>query len=475
MPTARRLVIAANDPRFAQAVQAHLQRSLHLAVPVVRFADVTTLLTTDADGDVLLVAADQGDVAGIETVVREAKVQLSPAGFAVVGSDQHIGQGVFDGLMSYLSGKWAWPHQARELTGWARRALTPGGVAFADPGTETVSHAIRRKLVCHTPSLAPMVERLCLAAAHDVTVLIEGESGTGKTFLARLLHDCSPRRANRFLSISCGARTGNPLASEFFGHVPGAFTGADAARVGQFAAAGEGTLLLDEIDSLEPEHQANLLRVIETGEFEPVGGTETQTCRARIIAAANGSLSDAVERGNFRRDLYYRLHVLSFHLPPLRHRPEDIGPLARGMVARYGTRFDKRLYRVCPEALGALESFPWPGNIHQLENVIQQAVLTSSGHELELHHLSPLVRTSQADVPTAVMPALNGYGGTLKESRAAVERANILRALERSGQSRTRAAQLLGISRVTLYKKMDKYGLLTRKEKPAAHQHNGTG
>jgi transcriptional regulator with PAS, ATPase and Fis domain len=214
--------------------------------------------------------------------------------------------------------------------------------------------------------------------------------------------------------------------------------------------------------------------VIETGEFEPVGSTETKTCRARIIATTNGSLTDAVERGCFRRDLYYRLHVLSFHLSPLRHRPQDIGPLVRGMAARYGTKFGKRLYRVCPEALHILEAFPWPGNIRQLENVIQQAVLKSSGSELKPDHLSPLVMSAQPGV-AAVMPALGGYGGTLKESRAAMERANILRALERAGQSRTRAAQLLGISRVTLYKKMDKYGLLTRKEKPAAHQHNGTG
>jgi DNA-binding NtrC family response regulator len=475
MPTARRLVLAASDPHFAQAVQAHVQRALHLAVPVVRFEDMPALLTPDADGGVLLAAAEPADAAGIETVVREAKVQTSPAGFAVVESERASGLGVPDGSTPYLCGRWVWPHQARDLTVWARRSLAPGGVAFADPGNATATHTIRRKLVGHTPSLAPMVDQLCIAAAHDVTVLIEGEPGTGKTFLARLIHDCSPRRANRFVSVSCGAFPGRQVAGEFFGHVKGAFAGADAAKVGKFAAAGEGTILLDEIDTLEPEQQANLLRVIETGEFEPVGSTEAQTSQARIIAATNGSLTEAVERGDFRRDLYYRLHVLSFHLPPLRHRPEDIGPLARGMVARYGTKFGKRLYRICPEALRVLEAFPWPGNIRQLENVIQQAILASSGNELKTPHLSPLVRTSQADAPTAVMPVLTGYGGTLKESRAAMERANILRALERAGQSRTRAAQLLGISRVTLYKKMDRYGLLTKRAKPAAHQHNGSG
>ncbi|HEX4610227.1 MAG TPA: sigma 54-interacting transcriptional regulator, partial [Urbifossiella sp.] len=251
--------------------------------------------------------------------------------------------------------------------------------------------------------------------------------------------------------------------SEFFGHARGSFTGAEAAKVGKFAAAGDGTLLLDEIDTLGLDHQANLLRVIETGEFEPVGSNETQTSRARVIAATNWNLADAVERGGFRRDLYYRLQVLSFHLPPLRHRPEDIGPLVRGMVARYGSKFGKRLFSVCPEAMRALESYPWPGNIRQLENVIQQAVLTSSGNELKLHHLSPLVH-ARPELTAATPPPANGYGGTLKQSRESTERVNIMRALEKAGQSRTRAAQILGVSRVTLYKKMKKYGLFTRPE-----------
>src|SRR5262249_45334098 len=182
------------------------------------------------------------------------------------------------------------------------------------------------------------------------------------------------------------------------------------------------------------------LRVIETGEFEPVGATETQQCKARVVATTNWSLADAVERGTFRRDLYYRLHVISFHLPPLRHRPEDIGPLVRGMVARHGTRCGKKLFGVCPEALRALEAFPWPGNIRQLENVVQQAVLTSSGNELKLHHLSPMIDPRAESAASVAMPG--GFGGTLKQSRESSERANILRALEKAGQSRTRAAPL---------------------------------
>jgi transcriptional regulator with PAS, ATPase and Fis domain len=471
----RRLVLAASDARFAQTVQMHLQKALQITTPVVRFEDLPSLLAPETDGDVLLLAGEAADSAAIETVIREAKVQQSPASFAILESDAVAMHRPFEHLAPHLCGRWVWPQLARELTVWARRSLSPGN-RFADPATETISQKIRRKLVNHTPSLTTMVEQLCIAAAHDVTVLIEGETGTGKSFLAKLIHDCSARKANRFLVVSCGTLSGNLIASEFFGHAKGAFTSADGAKVGKFAAAGEGTILLDEIDTLGLEHQANLLRVIETGEFEPVGSNDTEICKARIIAATNWNLTDAVERGTFRRDLYYRLHVISFRLPPLRHRPEDIGPLVRGMVAKYGTKFNKRLFSVCPEALRTLESFPWPGNIRQLENVVQQAVLTSSGNELKVHHLSPLVQ-AKSDNPAVTLPVSNGYGGTLKESRAAMERSNILRALERAGQSRTRAAQLLGISRVTLYKKMGKYGLLSPKDKVVSipFENYGTG
>jgi transcriptional regulator with PAS, ATPase and Fis domain len=311
---------------------------------------------------------------------------------------------------------------------------------------------LAQELLRYTPSLLPLAEHLEIAAQHDVTVLLMGETGTGKTHLAQLIHAHSPRRQHRLLIVPCGALSAGLIESELFGHVRGAFSGADRTKVGKFEAAGEGTLLLDEVDVLGLNQQAKLLRVLETGAYEPVGSNETRACQARIIAASNWDLNAAVDKGRFRADLYYRLNVLSFHLPPLRERREDIGPLAQGMVERFSEKFHKGVVVIAPEALAALKTFPWPGNLRQLQNVLQQAVLRSSGPELLRQHLPPDV----ADfAPSASF-------GSLAAEWDQQERRTIEQALQDANQSRSRAARALGISRVTLHKKLNKHGLSKR-------------
>jgi len=256
--------------------------------------------------------------------------------------------------------------------------------------------------------------------------------------------------------VPCGAQPASLFESAFFGHVKGAFTGADRVNTGKFEAAGRGTILLDEIDTLGLAQQAALLRVIETGEYEPVGSNQTKVCEARIVVASNWDLEDAVNREKFREDLYYRINVLSFHLPPLRERVQDIAPLVRGMADRFNAKFRKNLFDVSPPAMAALEAFPWPGNIRQLENFVQQAVLVSSGPELLLEHLPQPVRDH---FPTVATPAGPVSPASLSHNREQLERVVIQRVLANTGCSRADAASALGISRVTLYKKVRKYGL----------------
>lgn len=317
---------------------------------------------------------------------------------------------------------------------------------------------IRQALTGWTPSLVPLAENLALAAEHDVTVLLTGETGTGKTHLARLIHEHSLRRDHRFVAVPCGALSPHLIESEFFGHTKGAFTGADRPRKGRFSLAGSGTLLLDEIDALPLDQQANLLRVVESGEFEPLGSETTEKSHCRIIAASNRELSEEVAAGRFREDLYYRLHVICFTLKPLRDRVQDIPTLAQGMTQRYAFKFSKTIEQIDPDCLQTLTNYPWPGNIRELENILQLAVLQSTGPALLRSHLPTHIQQSQANRVLMTTPP------TLETQRDQAEKESIQAALEEQDHQRTAAARQLGISRVTLYKKMKKFGLLETKQ-----------
>jgi DNA-binding NtrC family response regulator len=251
--------------------------------------------------------------------------------------------------------------------------------------------------------------------------------------------------------------------------VRGAFTGADRNKIGRFEAAGGGTLLLDEIDVLGPKEQANLLRVIEVGEFEPVGSTETRTSHARLIVASNVDLKTLTDRGQFRSDLYYRLNVLEFRLPPLRERPLDIVSLGLQFVEEACQKYGITIRQVHRDFLEALTAYHWPGNLRELKNQLQRSVLFCPGEDLNVTDLSPAIL--QTPVPTPhLTSAPEGLKWSLQQHVAASEQEMLHQALRAHGYSKTLTARALGISRVGLYKKMRRYGMLTPKaddeEKP---------
>jgi DNA-binding NtrC family response regulator len=312
-------------------------------------------------------------------------------------------------------------------------------------------------------ALGSLVEQVCRVAPQDTTVLLGGETGTGKTRLARLIHELSPRRDQPFQAISCGALAANLIESEMFGHIKGAFTGAGCASIGKLATAGRGTLLLDEIYSLPFELQVKLLRALDERVFEPVGANESVAVQARFIAASNRPLEQEVEAGRFRADLYYRLNVVAFYLPPLRERPSAIPPLAGRFLAEMAARNGGPVYTIAPDALCALKRYTWPGNIRELRNVLERVVTLYPGPEIRLDHL-PETITSTTRVRSDVLCLDRVTGSTpprrLNKVRGQVEIARIIGALRQHSNNRVRAAMELGISRMTLYNKLRKYGLI---------------
>jgi DNA-binding NtrC family response regulator len=285
-------------------------------------------------------------------------------------------------------------------------------------------------------------------APTDATVLLRGESGTGKELIARAIHELSPRADKPFVAVSCGALPESLLESELFGYEKGAFTGADRRKEGLFQAAGEGTLFLDEIGDVSLATQVKLLRVLQSHEMVPLGATKAIPVRARIIAATNRNLEEALHAGTFREDLYYRINVFPIVLPPLRERREDIPELINHFLRKYGGP----KAAIEPDALVALMHYAWPGNVRELENVVERTVIMTGGGvitraDLPAHIVHSTAPSSPVEIPHE--------GLALEE----VERHLIVRALDKAGGNKTEAARLLGVTRRRLYSMMERLGV----------------
>lgn len=292
-------------------------------------------------------------------------------------------------------------------------------------------------------------------AAARSSVLIQGESGTGKELIAQAIHHNSPRSDRPFVHVNCAAMPEGLLESELFGHERGAFTGATARRKGRFELADGGTLFLDEIGDMSPGLQAKLLRVLQEGEFERVGGTQTIKVDVRLISATNKDLQEEVGKGDFREDLFYRINVIPIYVPPLRERKEDIPLLAVHFLERYRTEMGKNISYITEEALEAMKAYPWPGNVRELENMIERAVVMSHRDQIDVEDLPENLRGEPAGTSSGSV----GEAATFKEAKRRFEKQFLEEMLQRHRGNITRTAEAIGMPRRNLQMKMRMYNI----------------
>ncbi len=314
-------------------------------------------------------------------------------------------------------------------------------------------------LIGQSAAMRAVVDRIEMVAQSDVATLVTGESGTGKELVARMLHDRSPRRDQPFIVVNCGALTENLIEAELFGHERGAFTGADRKRDGRFKAADGGTLFLDEIAELAAPVQTKLLRVLQEGTFEPIGSNVPIKVDVRVVSATHRNLSERIQKGLFREDLFYRVNVIEIALPPLRDRPGDLAMLVQYFLRRFVPE-GHPVPALSPDAWDALTQHSYPGNVRELSHAIQHAVVLSGGGEIEVHHLPAGMISAETAGVLPVPPPTNGRQmRSLADATRDFERRYLVSAIAKTRGRRLQAAEILGISRKSLWQKMRSYGI----------------
>ncbi len=404
---------------------------------------LTDLLMPDGNGMDLLAVAKQR-AAETEVIVMTAHGGVESAILAMK-------QGAYDFV--------AKPFATSELRALVHKALEKRAIV-AENG-RLRARLVRESgadLLAHSEPMRRIADLIVRIARARTTVLITGESGTGKERIARSIHDASDRHDRPFLVINCGAIPEALIEAELFGHERGAFTGAVAHRLGLFRQAEGGTVLLDEIAELPLALQVKLLRVLQERKVRGIGATGEVSVDVRVLAATNRNVEDDIRAGRFRQDLYYRLNVIRVEVPPLRDRREDIRPLAEHFLARWAAEQSKDIRTLSPDVLRALEAYPFPGNVRELENVLERAVALASGQTIGLGDL-PKEISGAAAQPTPALVGLPEEGCSLDDVLGEVERRLLLQALERAGGVRIQAAKLLGVTLRSLRYRFQKHAL----------------
>jgi two-component system response regulator HydG len=438
---------------------------------VARIEDATNLSDRGKTALVVLHVGRDADGVAAVRLLREMTAMNSPVASIVIGEPQgsdEAGAYLRAGAADYLPLPLDLDRLNYLIDVLTARARYHASRPAAGAPTLCVDGTDREDPFLYLPKtkMGRIMEQIRRIAPLETTILLGGETGTGKTRLARLMHELSPRRTQPFLAINCAALSASLIESELFGHVKGAFTGADRDHPGKFVSAGRGTLFLDEVDSLSLALQAKLLRAVEERVFEPVGAHRTQSLQARLIVASNRALEQEVAAGRFRADLYYRFNVVSFQLPPLREQRILIPELARAFLAEFSIGKPGGARGISVDALKVLQDYGWPGNIRELRNAIERAVALGLEDEIQVEDLPDHLRPSDhslANEPAevAMLESSPASSPNLAVAKEEAELARIVQALDKHRNNRRRAAAELGISRETLYKKLHKYKIFT--------------
>ncbi len=402
--------------------------------------------------DLLLLDMKMPDCSGLELLPKikeiapDTEVVMMTAYGTIKSAVEAVKQGAFDFITK--------PFELDELRLIIQKALQMRRLADENKELRGLLNEkfVFKNIVGTSPQMQEVFEMIKKVANYDVTVLISGESGTGKELVAQAIHHNSSRLEKPFIKLNCAAVPETLLESELFGYDKGAFTGAIATKPGRFEMAEGGTLFLDEIGDTSLQMQAKLLRVLQEKEYERVGGCKTLKADVRIIAATNRDLKQAMEQKQFREDLYYRLNVFPIYMAPLRQRESDIPMLTHHFLRELNLLFQKNFTEVAPEAMDSLLQYPWPGNIRELKNVLEKAVLLGEGKVLLAKHLPK-------EIPGEGPPAKTVPRDAQFTSLDEIERGHILQILEEAGWNQTKAAEILGIHRNTLREKIKKFEL----------------
>ena len=454
-----RILIVDDESTLRTALFRVLEKKGLNAVTANKVEDAKMLVSPDVPLDLALLDLNLPDGNGIE--LMSWIKQMHPACQVIIltghATIESAVQATQKGAFHFITK----PFSMDELVSLVEKALTHQKLQIEN--TQLRSELNKRyhfdQIIGQSEGIKSVLSLVERVADSDSTVLINGESGTGKELIARAVHYNSPRAENPFIAINCGAIPSELLESELFGHMKGAFTGAIANRVGRFEMADGGTIFLDEIGDLEPALQVKLLRALQERSFEPVGSTKTVHVNVRVIAATNKTLEDQVAAGKFREDLFYRLNVIPVTIPPLRDRRTDVPLLFAHFLDHFNRTKNRKLSGISAEAMECLSYYPWPGNIRELENLIERLAILKGQGQVEVHDLPAKYRSLPSLDQDSMNFEIPESGMDFNTAVDQFENQLILRALEKTGWNRNQAAVLLRLNRTTLVEKIKKKGL----------------